>query len=103
MNSESERAKEKLAADFKAIVADTEELLHVTAGQAGEKAGAVRDRIQQRLRLAKAEFDTVEAAALRRARDAASATDTYVYANPWAAASIAAAVGLLIGMLISRR
>jgi len=103
MNSETDVAKEKLVADFKAIVADTEELLHVTAGQAGEKAGAVRDRIQQRLRLAKAEFDLVEAGALRRARNAAWATDSYVYAHPWTTAGIAAAAGLLIGMLISRR
>ena len=103
MNSETELAREKLAADFKAIIADAEELLHVTAGQAGEKAGAVRDRILQRLRLAKAEFDAVEAAALRRARYAASATDSYVHTHPWTAAGIAAGVGMLIGMLISRR
>lgn len=103
MNSETELAKEKLAADFKAIVADTEELLHITAGQAGEKAGAVRDRIQQRLRLARSEFDAVEAAALRRARNAAWATDSYVYSHPWTAAGIGAGIGLLIGMLISRR
>ena len=103
MNSETELATEKLAADFKAIVADAEELVHVTAGQAGEKAGAVRDRIQQKLRLAKTEFDTIQAAALRRGRDAASATDSYVYTHPWTAAGIAAGVGLLVGMLISRR
>jgi ElaB/YqjD/DUF883 family membrane-anchored ribosome-binding protein len=103
MNSETELEREKLAADFKAIVADSEELLHVTAGQVGEKAGAVRDRIQQRLRLARTQFDAVEAAALRRARDAASATDGYVHAHPWEAAGIAAGVGMLIGMLISRR
>jgi ElaB/YqjD/DUF883 family membrane-anchored ribosome-binding protein len=103
MNSEIELVRDKLAADFKAILADTEELLQVTAGQAGEKAGAVRDRIQQRLRLAKAEFDAVEAATLRKARDAARATDSYVYAHPWTAAGVAAGVGLLIGMLISRR
>ncbi len=46
MNSATEQAREMLAADFKAIVADAEELLQVTANQAGEKAGAVRDRIQ---------------------------------------------------------
>ena len=103
MNSETELAREKLAADFKAIVADAEELVQVTAGQAGEKAGAVRDRIQQRLRLAKAEFDAASTAALRRARDAASATDGYVHTHPWTAAGIAAGVGMLIGMLISRR
>src|ERR1700693_5353010 len=39
MNRETELAMEKLAADFKAIVADAEELLHVTAGQGGGKAG----------------------------------------------------------------
>jgi ElaB/YqjD/DUF883 family membrane-anchored ribosome-binding protein len=103
MNRETELAREKLVADFKAIVADTEELLHITAGQAGEKAGAVRDRIQQRLRLARAEFNAVEAAALHRVRDAAWATDSYVYAHPWTTAGIAAGAGLLIGMLISRR
>jgi ElaB/YqjD/DUF883 family membrane-anchored ribosome-binding protein len=105
MNSETELAlaREKLVADFKAIVADAEELLQVTAGQAGEKAGAVRDRIQQRLRLARAEFDAIEALALRRARHAASATDGYVHTHPWTAAGIAAGVGMLIGMLISRR
>ena len=103
MNRETELAREKLAADFKAIVADTEELLHVTAGQAGEKAGAVRDRIQQRLRLARAEFDAIEATAVRRAREAAWATDGYVHTHPWTAAGIAAGVGMLIGMLISRR
>lgn len=54
MNSETELARDKLAADFKAIVVDAEELLHVTAGQ----AGAVRDRIQQRLRLARAAAST---------------------------------------------
>ena len=96
MNSETELARDKLAADFKAIVVDAEELLHVTAGQAGEKAGAVRDRIQQRLRLARAEFDAVEAAALRRARDAASATDGNVHPHPWTAARIAADAGPLI-------
>jgi ElaB/YqjD/DUF883 family membrane-anchored ribosome-binding protein len=105
MNSETELAlaREKLVADFKVIVADAEELLQVTAGQAGEKAGAVRDRIQQRLRLVRTEFDAIQGAALSRARDAASATDGYVHTHPWTAAGIAAGVGMLIGMLISRR
>jgi ElaB/YqjD/DUF883 family membrane-anchored ribosome-binding protein len=103
MNSATEQAREMLAADFKAIVADAEELLQVTANQAGEKAGAVRDRIQQRLRLARAEFDRVETAVIRKVRDSASATDGYVHTHPWAMAGIAAGAGLLIGMLISSR
>lgn len=91
------------AADFRAIIADTEELLHATAGQAGEKATAARERIQQRLRLAKEKFDSAEAAVLNSARTAVRATDGYVHVHPWTTAGIAAGVGLLIGMLISRR
>ena len=34
---------------------------------------------------------------------AARATDDYVHEHPWGAVGIAAAVGLVIGMLISRR
>ena len=53
VNNDAEQAKQRLTADFKAIIADGEELLHATAGQAGEKAGMVRDRIQKNLRIAK--------------------------------------------------
>jgi ElaB/YqjD/DUF883 family membrane-anchored ribosome-binding protein len=34
--------KEKLVADLKVVIADTEELLRATAGQAGEKAAEYR-------------------------------------------------------------
>ncbi|MEO8158417.1 MAG: DUF883 family protein [Betaproteobacteria bacterium] len=103
MHSETDIARNKMATDFKALVADAEELLHVTTGQASEKAAAVRDRIQQRLRVAKVEIDALEAYAVRRARYAVSATDGYVHQHPWTTAGIAAGAALLIGMLISRR
>lgn len=103
MYSETQRAREMLGADFKGVIEDAEELLRITAGEAGDKAGEVRERIRQRLQLAKAEFNRLEAAAARRIRDTASATDGYVHAHPWSTAGIAAGAALLIGMLISRR
>ena len=102
-NNDAEQAKQRLTADFKAIIADGEELLHATAGQAGEKAGMVRDRIQNNLRIAKEKLDVVETGIVNKARAAAWATDDYVHVNPWTAAGIAAGVGFLLGMLISRR
>ena len=42
-------------------------------------------------------------ALLDKAKAVAKETDTYVHDNPWKAAGIAAAVGVLIGALISRR
>jgi len=94
---------EMLAADFRALIADTEELLQATTGEAGEKTTAVRERIRQRLRLAKEKFENAEAAILNGVRSASRATDDYAHAHPWTTAGIAAGIGLLIGMLISRR
>ena len=98
MTTETELARERLAADFRAIIADTEELLQATAGQGGEKAAAARERIQQRLRLAKEKYESAEAAVLNRARTAVRATDGYVHVHPWTTAGIAAGVGMLISV-----
>ena len=37
--------KEKLVSDLKVVIADAEELLRVTANQAGEKVGELRVRM----------------------------------------------------------
>lgn len=39
----------------------------------------------------------------RRARDSAEAVNEYVHTSPWQTAGVAAAAGLLIGFLLSRR
>lgn len=103
MDTQTVAAKDKLITDFKAVVADAEELLHATANQAGEKVTAARGRIQERLRLAREELDRAEAAIVNRTKAAARATDGYVHEHPWSVAGVCAGVGLLIGMLISRR
>lgn len=40
---------------------------------------------------------------MAKTKEAALATDEYVRANPWESVGVAAAVGLVIGMLIARR
>ena len=44
MTEMTDVTKEKLIADFKVVVADAEELLRATAGQAGDKVGEIRAR-----------------------------------------------------------
>jgi ElaB/YqjD/DUF883 family membrane-anchored ribosome-binding protein len=99
---EGDVGKEKLMQDLRVVVADAEELLRATAGQAGDKAAAARERIQESLVNAKERLVAAEEAVLERTREAAKATDEYVHENPWRAVGIAAGVGLIIGMLISR-
>ena len=94
--------RDKLMADLKLVIADAEELLKLTAGQAGDKAAEMRMRMQARMEQVKADL------ARRRRRPSAGegrrqAADAYVHESPWKAVGIAAGVGLVVGLLISRR
>ncbi len=97
------QATEKLVADLKVLLADCEELLKATAAQGGEKFADVRARLQQSMAEIRPRLARAEAAIEGRARAAAKTTDDYVHERPWTAAGIAAAVGLVIGILASRR
>ncbi|MCE1181385.1 MAG: DUF883 family protein [Rhodocyclales bacterium] len=95
--------KEKLVADLKVVISDTEELLRATAGSAGEKVGELRERLGLRLRDAKERLQDLEAAVIDKTKAAARATDDFVHEEPWKAVGVAAALGLALGVLIGRR
>jgi ElaB/YqjD/DUF883 family membrane-anchored ribosome-binding protein len=93
----------QLTADLKAVVNDAEALLKATAGDAGAKLGGVRDRLEESLKVTRARLAEMEDAVIEQTRAAAKATDQYVHENPWPSMGIAAAAGLLLGVLIGRR
>ena len=95
--------KEKLMTDLKLVISDAEELMKLTAGEVGDKASAMRMRMQDRLDQAKADLARLQETAVARAKDAGRVADNYVHDNPWTAIGIAAGVGVVLGMLISRR
>jgi ElaB/YqjD/DUF883 family membrane-anchored ribosome-binding protein len=85
-------ASDNMMNDLKAVIADAEELLRATAGEAGPKVQEVRERAEESLR-----------AAREHLKGAGSELDSQVRANPWAAVGIAAGVGLVLGILLSRK
>lgn len=95
-------SKEKLMQDLQLVVSDAEELLKMTASQAGEKVSAARERIEESVAAAKVRMAVTQEAMLEKTRQAARLTDEYVHDNPWRAVGIGAAVGVIVGMLISR-
>jgi ElaB/YqjD/DUF883 family membrane-anchored ribosome-binding protein len=95
--------KEKLMTDLKLVISDAEELMKLTAGEVGDKASAMRMRMQDRLDKAKVDLAHLQETAVARAKDAGKVADNYVHDNPWTAIGIAAGVGVVLGMLISRR
>lgn len=101
--NDTQVTKDKLVSDFKAVVADTEELLKLTAGQAGDKVADVRVRLNDKLTAAKYKLQDLEAAVVEKTKAAARATDDFVNDKPWQAVGIAAGIGLLLGIIIGRR
>jgi ElaB/YqjD/DUF883 family membrane-anchored ribosome-binding protein len=93
----------QLTADLKAVVNDAEALLKATAGDAGAKLSGVRDRLEESLKVTRARLAEMEDAVIAQTRAAAKATDQYVHENPWPSIGIAAAAGLVLGVLIGRR
>ena len=93
----------KLVEDLKVVMHDAEALLRATSSQTGEKIQEVRARAEESLRQAKVRLEQVEEEALKRAREVAQATEEYVRENPWQSVGIAAGIGLLVGLLLSRR
>ena len=91
----------KLIEDLKAVVADAEELLKATANQTGERIATARAKAEESLKAAKVRLAEEEVMAKTKA--AAKATEEYVRANPWKGVGIAAAIGLVFGILIARR
>ena len=95
--------REKLIADMRTVLADTEQLLKTAVGQSGEKLAALQPRIEENLRKAKARLAEFERVATEQARAAADATDAYAHEHPWKIAGFSALLGVAIGLLIGRR
>ena len=103
MSETNNPSRDKLVSDMKVVVADAEELLKLTAGQAGEKLTDVRSRLGDRLAVAKERIADGEGALIDRSKKAARATDGYVHDHPLQSGGVAAGVAFLLGLLAGRR
>jgi ElaB/YqjD/DUF883 family membrane-anchored ribosome-binding protein len=103
MTEMTEVTREKLMADVKLVIADSEELLRATAGQAGDKIADLRLKAQDHLTSAKIKLADAEAAVLDKAKAVGRAADDYVHDNPWRSVGFAAGIGFIAGLLIGRR
>jgi ElaB/YqjD/DUF883 family membrane-anchored ribosome-binding protein len=96
-------SQDQLLEEFQALVRDTEQLLQHSASLAGEQAEELREQIRSSLGRARATLHNAEGALLERGKAAVQATEGYVQTHPWQTLGVAAAIGLLLGMLITRR
>lgn len=103
MNDMSATHKDKLMSDLRVVITDAEEVLRMTADQAGESAAGLRSRVQARMNQAKDDLVHLQEVAVAKAKAAGHATDEFVHENPWKSIGIAAGVGVVMGLLMNRR
>ena len=85
-----DRARGRMAADFRTMIDDGEDLLKAVASVPGEGLGAARTKFEERLKGAKAAL-------------AEASRPDYIRAHPWTAVGIAIAAGLLLGYVAAKR
>jgi len=100
---EFDRASDKMTRDFRAMIADSEDLLKAAATASGEGFTAARAKFEEKLKGAKTMLADVAQPALERAGEAVRTTNRYVRGNPWTAVGVAVAAGALIGFLAAKR
>ena len=98
-----ERTRDQLVDDFSNVLSEAEDMLKKASSETGDRARDIRAQVEAKLLAAKLRLQEMQGDAADRARDAARATDDYVHDNPWQAVGAAAAVGFVIGMLMTRR
>ena len=89
--------------DTKALVRDAQALLSAAASLTGEKAEALRGRGMELLDRALGKAGQYQGQAVVKGKELAHTADVYVKDNPWRTVMAAASVGLLVGMLVSRK
>ena len=90
---------DQVMADLKRLVRDSEDLLAATAHVAGDKAQEIRGRLNNALESAKAACHRLEEKAIAGAK----ATDRVIREHPYQSLGVAFGVGLLIGVLVTRK
>jgi|SRR5262245_6470320 len=97
------KAKNQLSSDFNALVSDAEALLKSTASYSGEAVNEARTRFQDSLNYFKGRIADTQSAAMAKFDRAATTTQTYVHDNPWKVVGVAAAIGVLLGILLHKK
>ena len=102
-HAQSQIARERVLADMRTLVSDTEDLLKLTANDVSEKARETRARVSAALENAKASYRQFQDSGVEAAKAAARKTDETIRSHPYESLGIALGIGLLVGVLLRRK
>jgi len=89
----------RLVSELKTVTKDAEELLKTVSGEKGNGSHEIRMRLSSAIESAKATYRRLEEKAVAGAK----ATDKVVREHPYESLGVAFGLGLLVGVLVSRK
>jgi ElaB/YqjD/DUF883 family membrane-anchored ribosome-binding protein len=99
MESETTVSRQKIKEDIRTLLHDAEELLKITAGDMSEKAKEARARLGTAMQNARETCKKLEA----KTAAAMKATAKCIREHPYQSMGVAFGIGLVVGLLISRK
>jgi ElaB/YqjD/DUF883 family membrane-anchored ribosome-binding protein len=89
--------------DLKNLSQDAKKMAREAQDKAMEKTGELSAKCAELFNSAIATAKEVPAVAAAKTKEVAASTDDYVHQNPWKAVTLSAGVGLLLGVIFSKR
>ena len=99
----SKDTSEQLRAELKSLADTLEEVLSSSSEKSKDEVEKLRTKAQKALKESRTRLSETGDAIARQTREAAARADDYVHEKPWTGVGIGAAVGLVLGVLLSRR
>ncbi|WP_312985549.1 YqjD family protein [Atlantibacter sp.] len=92
-----------LRAELKSLADTLEEVLSSSSDKSKEELSKLRGKAERALKESRYRLGETGDAIAEQTRVAAARADDYVRDNPWTGVGIGAAVGVVLGVLLSRR
>lgn len=94
---------ERFLSELKTFVSDADALLQQAKSLSGNAALAAREEFDRRVTQARRGYEQARTVATDKGQQYLDQTEVYVRNEPWKAIGVAALIGAIVGVVISRR
>lgn len=94
---------ENLRAELKSLADTLEEVLSSSADKSKDEVSKLRSKAEKALKESRYCLGETGDVLAKQTREAAARADEYVRDNPWTGVGIGAAIGVVLGVLLTRR
>lgn len=103
MKKKIESDTDNLSHEFEVFIDDVENLLKEAADLGSEEFATAKAKINERIATTRQSVAEMGSTVSRTARETAAKANREIHEDPWKAIGGAAALGLLLGLLVSKR